>query len=156
HFVDGQRGDDDLTANGIIVEPGGPALGLPPVVAADAYAVPEGDALLVIEPGVLGNDISPTGAPLTAALVSGPAHGTLTLSPDGSFTYAPAPDFRGTDHFSYRARAGGLDSDVTDVTLTVHGVPDPQVAWVTALYRDLLGRSPEPIGLGAWVALLQA
>jgi hypothetical protein len=26
HFVDGQRGDDDLTANGVIVDPGGPAL----------------------------------------------------------------------------------------------------------------------------------
>ena len=25
HFVDGLRGDDDLTANGTIVEPGGPA-----------------------------------------------------------------------------------------------------------------------------------
>ena len=38
HFVDGQRGDDDLTANGIIIEPGGPtlrvdaplAVGIPP------------------------------------------------------------------------------------------------------------------------------
>ena len=27
HFVDGQRGDDDLTANGVIVDPGAPALG---------------------------------------------------------------------------------------------------------------------------------
>ncbi|MBI5762420.1 MAG: hypothetical protein HZA51_02715 [Planctomycetes bacterium] len=26
HLIDGQRGDDDITANGIIVEPGGPAL----------------------------------------------------------------------------------------------------------------------------------
>jgi hypothetical protein len=26
HFVDGQRGDDDLAANGVIVEPGGPVL----------------------------------------------------------------------------------------------------------------------------------
>lgn len=26
HFVDGQRGDDDLLANGVIVDPGGPAL----------------------------------------------------------------------------------------------------------------------------------
>src|SRR6266542_2030826 len=29
HLVDGQRGDDDLTANGSIVDPGGPAF-LPP------------------------------------------------------------------------------------------------------------------------------
>src|SRR5262249_6084064 len=31
HFVDGRRGDDDLTANGVIVDPGGPAF----VTAAD-------------------------------------------------------------------------------------------------------------------------
>src|SRR5439155_13531525 len=36
YFVDGQRGDDDLTANGVIVEPGGPAFiaSAPPRVAS--------------------------------------------------------------------------------------------------------------------------
>ena len=32
HFVDGQRGDDDLTANGSITDPGGPAFTAPPVL----------------------------------------------------------------------------------------------------------------------------
>ena len=33
HFVDGQRGDDDITANGTVVEPGGPVIvNMPPVV----------------------------------------------------------------------------------------------------------------------------
>lgn len=26
HFIDGGRGDDDMTANGIIVDPGGPVI----------------------------------------------------------------------------------------------------------------------------------
>jgi hypothetical protein len=30
HFIDGQRGDDDLTVNGFIVDPGGPAFIVPP------------------------------------------------------------------------------------------------------------------------------
>lgn len=37
HFVDGQRGDNDLTANGVIVDPGSPAFNAnePPVVATN-------------------------------------------------------------------------------------------------------------------------
>ena len=32
-----------------------------------------------------------------------PAHGALALSPDGSYTYSPAPGFVGTDFFAYSA-----------------------------------------------------
>ena len=53
---------------------------LPPVSAGDAYAVDEDGVLSVAAPGVLGNDADPEGQPLTAQLVSGPAHGTLTLN----------------------------------------------------------------------------
>ena len=30
HFVDGKRGDDDLTADGIVIDIGGPAVSLDP------------------------------------------------------------------------------------------------------------------------------
>lgn len=36
--------------------------------------------------GVLANDTDADGGPLTAATVTGPAHGTLMLNFDGSFT----------------------------------------------------------------------
>ena len=36
-------------------------------------------------------------APLSAALVSDPAQGKLTLNPDGFFAYAPTRNFAGTD-----------------------------------------------------------
>ena len=39
HFVDGQRGDGDLTANGVIVEPGGPAM----ITAEDCEGNFDGD-----------------------------------------------------------------------------------------------------------------
>jgi VCBS repeat-containing protein len=59
---------------------------------------------------------------LTAVLVSGPAHGTLTLNPDGSFTYDPDDDFPGptdtpTDSFTYMVNDGWNDSNVATVTL---------------------------------------
>ena len=46
--------------------------------------------------GVLKNDSDADGDPLTALLVSGPSHGSLSLNSNGTFTYSPAPDFSGT------------------------------------------------------------
>ena len=45
-------------------------------------------------PGVLANDTDPDGDPLTAVLVTGPSHGTLTLNANGSFTYTPAANYQ--------------------------------------------------------------
>ena len=74
-----------------------------PSAIADDYAVAEDGELAEDAPGVLDNDTDVDGDPLTAELVSGPADGTLTLQPDGSFVYRPDPDFTGTDTFTYRA-----------------------------------------------------
>jgi hypothetical protein len=41
---------------------------------------------------------------LEAVLVAGPAHGVLSLNPDGSFKYNPDKDFTGVDTFTYQAR----------------------------------------------------
>jgi hypothetical protein len=68
------------------------------------------------------------GDPLTSVLVSGPAHGTLALNPDGSFTYTPNPNFYGTDTFTYRVFDGELYSNVATVTITVSFVNDPMEA----------------------------
>src|SRR5262249_41115726 len=56
------------------------------------------------------------------ALVSGPAHGTLTFNANGSFLYTPATGFSGNDSFTYRASDGSLDSLAT-VTLQVSPAP---------------------------------
>ncbi len=67
--------------------------------------------------GVLGNDSDVDGDSLTAVLVSGPAHGTLTLNADGSFTYTPDANYHGSDSFTYKANDGSLDSNVATVSL---------------------------------------
>ena len=61
---------------------------------------------------MLGNDTDADGQSLTAALVTGPAHGTLTLNADGSFTYTPAANYNGTDSFTYTAPATARRSSV--------------------------------------------
>ena len=45
-----------------------------PVAAADSYSVAKGGTLAPTAPGVLGNDNDANGDPLSAVLVSGPAH----------------------------------------------------------------------------------
>ena len=78
--------------------------------------------------GVLANDTDAQVDPLTAVLVSDVTHGSLTLNPDGVFTYTPAANFHGTDTFTYRANDGFQDSAVTTVTITVDSVNDAPVA----------------------------
>src|SRR4030095_689829 len=70
-------------------------------VADDSYTTPEDTTLTVTAPGVLANDSDVYGDSLTAIQISGPAHGTLTLNSDGSFTYTPALNYNGPDSFTY-------------------------------------------------------
>ena len=98
-----------------------------PVGVADSYATSEDAPLTVAVPGVLANDTDAEADSLVAALVAGPAHGTLTLNPDGSFSYTPSANYNGADSFTYRASDGTAQSDVTTVALTVSAVNDAPV-----------------------------
>ena len=84
---------------------------------------------------MLGNDTDVDGDTLTAVLVSGPAHGTLTLNADGSFTYTPDANYNGSDSFTYKANDGSADSNVATVSLTVSAVNDAPVAGRRRLHR---------------------
>ena len=103
-----------------------------PTAADDAYSTAEDTTLTVTAPGVLGNDTDPDGDPLSAVLVSGPSHGSLTLNANGSFTYTPAADYNGSDSFTYRASDGTLDSNPATVTITVTAANDAPTVKVAA------------------------
>ncbi|MEU8775437.1 FG-GAP-like repeat-containing protein [Streptomyces sp. NPDC048606] len=91
-----------------------------PTAANESYTHIGADtALSVAAPGVLGNDTDPDGNALTASVVTGPAHGTLTLNPDGSFGYQPAGGHVGSDSFTYKATDGTGDSNIATVTVNV-------------------------------------
>jgi Bacterial Ig domain len=68
--------------------------------------------------------------PLSAVLVSGPSHGSLTLNADGSLTYSPDDNFNGGDSFTYRASDGSLAPDSATLTLTVTARHHPQTVTV--------------------------
>ena len=63
-------------------------------------------------------------ATLTYQLVTRPAHGTLSGIPP-RLSYAPAPDYYGTDSFVFRLFDGALGSADTTVTLNITPVNDP-------------------------------
>ncbi len=61
---------------------------------------------------------------LTYAIVSQPAHGTVSLDTGtGQFTYIPAHGYSGTDSFTFKANDGTLDSNNATVTLTISAPP---------------------------------
>lgn len=94
-------------------------LNTPPVAAGDAFETVRDTPLVVAAPGVLGNDTDAEDDTLTAIKVTDPAHGSVTLGLNGSFTYTPAADYRGTDTFTYQANDGTANSNVATVTVTV-------------------------------------
>ena len=91
-----------------------------PVANPDSYTVVAGNTLTVnAVNGVLANDTDADGGTLSAVLGTGVGHGTLTLNPDGSFTYTPAAGYSGTDSFTYAATDGHATSSPATVTITV-------------------------------------
>jgi VCBS repeat-containing protein len=101
-----------------------------PVAASDAFGASEDVALAVdAAHGVLANDTDVNRDVLSASLVAGPAHGTLTLNANGSFEYHAATNYNGADSFSYVSSDGfGGTSAVTTVQLAVAAVNDAPVA----------------------------
>src|SRR5262249_7594571 len=77
-----------------------------PPASDGTYATGEDAALTTAAPGLLANDKDADGDPLAAALLSGPAHGTLTLNLDGSFSYTPDANYSGADSFTYSVTDG--------------------------------------------------
>ena len=111
----------------------------PPTAADDpSYSTLEDTPLTVnAGSGVLKNDDDPDNGPLPliARNASDPAHGSVTLNSDGSFTYTPDADYNGADTFTYEAFDGAAASTAT-VTVTITAVNDapsftagPNVSW---------------------------
>ena len=100
-----------------------------PIAASDAYSLDE-DGLLVVDAlnGVLTNDVDSDGDRLESTILTGPIHGEVTLTADGSFIYSPEFNFSGTDTFVYQVRDGVGGTDTATVTITVASQEDAPLA----------------------------
>jgi hypothetical protein len=98
-----------------------------PVAVDDYTAIPE-DTPVTINVVVNDFDVDGNLDASSATVVSGPSHGTLVNNGDGTFTYAPDPDFNGNDSFVYKiCDEDGLCAEAT-ANITVTPVNDPPVA----------------------------
>ena len=95
-----------------------------PVAVADQASVAE-DGEVIID--VLANDYDVDGDVLTVKNVT-QAKGVVHINDDGSLTYAPTPNFNGTDEFFYQVEDGNGGSAQGTVTVTVGGVNDAPIA----------------------------
>jgi C1A family cysteine protease len=98
-----------------------------PAASPDNYWTPANTELLILPPGVLGNDGDADGDSLMARLSTGPANGVLYFNFNGGFRYVPNAGFVGPDSFTYRAYDGSHSPAVT-VTIGVGRQNSPPVA----------------------------
>ncbi|MCU1352605.1 MAG: hypothetical protein JWM05_1814 [Acidimicrobiales bacterium] len=97
----------------------------PPIEAHDdVYSTPFNTGLTrTFSLGVLGNDV---GEGLEVVASTQASHGTVSVSPDGGFTYTPTAGFSGSDSFGYTAQDSS--SQQSSATATVIVDPPPPVA----------------------------
>ena len=94
-----------------------------PVITPDSKTTPEDQP---ISGALTATD--PDGDPLTFVLKDGPANGTVSVQPDGTYTYTPNHDYNGPDSFTVTVSDGKGGSVVTTVSLTVTPLNDDPVA----------------------------
>ncbi|MCA9258866.1 MAG: tandem-95 repeat protein [Planctomycetales bacterium] len=104
-----------------------------PIAVDDHYNATEDTTLtLTYADSLLANDVdtdnTPGVSPLQAQLVSGPAHGAVTITTSGLMGYTPDANFHGTDTFVYRVFDGRFYSNNATVTIDVASVNDAPTA----------------------------
>ena len=107
----------------------------PPIANDDSATVAEDSINNLIN--VLANDVDPDYNPLTVTSISVPAHGTT--STNGVFIfYTPAPNYVGSDSFTYTINdaQGGVDSATVAIIITQVNDPPNAVDDSTSVIED--------------------
>jgi hypothetical protein len=95
-----------------------------PNAQSDAYGTYQGQGLTInVAQGLLANDTHPDNDTVTVSLRDNAQFGSVSLNPNGSFTYTPNPGFLGTDTFTYTATDSDGDFDIATVTINVTAPP---------------------------------
>jgi|GEM_PF-1725828 len=121
----------------------------PPVAVNDSAFTSLNTA---VDINVLANDSDPDGDALSVTGLTSPAHGTVSINPNGTVRYVPATGYVGTDSFQYRAQDAQDVSGLATVTLNRAPIARDD-AWATAQnvpanipYSSLLANDYDPDG----------
>jgi hypothetical protein len=123
----------------------------PPLAGDDRYALQEDGSLAV---DLLANDTDVDDGDTLSLTTSTPAHGKVTKSADGRFTYEPEADWCGDDAFNTTVTDGHGGTDTATSQVTVDCVNDPPKAGSDLyvldedgqLTVDLLANDTDPDG----------
>jgi hypothetical protein len=101
-----------------------------PVAAATRkYMTLPGQELVVpAASGVLAGASGPSGVQLSASVAGPPAHGSLTMEDDGSFSYLPAPGYAGSDSFTFQVTDPSGDYASAKATLAIPAPPSASIS----------------------------
>ncbi len=116
---DGQ-GSNNVYTVAITVNPVNDA----PLAANDAFVTAEDQAHEGRLPQATDFDRDPVGY----AVEQGAQHGSVSIAPDGRYTYTPAANYNGADRFTYTVSDGQGGSNTYAVEITVTPVNDAPVA----------------------------
>ena len=122
------------------LEPRNLMASVPVAIEDPRYTTPTSTTLVISSTGsgVLSNDyVADTAVSLTASLVDNPAHGSVTLNSNGTFSYTPTTGYTGFDSFTYKATGASLDSNVSAVTIAVGGVFGPRTNLDTIAFNAM-------------------
>jgi hypothetical protein len=96
-----------------------------PATGADTYAAITNTELEIpssrwpLYDGLLANDTDGDGDSISVSDYTQPQHGSITVEPDGSFTYLPETNYAGQDTFTYQITDGVDESANQTVTIQV-------------------------------------
>ncbi len=152
--------EDGATATSTVFVNVTPAQNGPPVATDDRYDA-TGAALVL---AVLGNDSDPDGDSLVVVDIAQPAHGSVTVGPDGKLVYTPDAGYDGDDSFIYTVSDGfgGFDEAVVTIVGVVHNLPPVAADDVATTGQDhsvlivVLANDSDPDGDSIIVAAIAA
>jgi hypothetical protein len=98
---------------------------LAPTAVNDSTNTLEDVQLTVAAPGVLTNDVEPNGFPISVIGYTQPAHGSVTVNANGSYTYLASTNYNGSDSFTYTLTNGNGRASTATNNLTITAVNDP-------------------------------
>ncbi|MEK0317701.1 Ig-like domain-containing protein, partial [Cohnella sp. 56] len=97
-----------------------------PIAAANVAPVATGDTKQTNMNTAVSGTLSASdanGDTLTYSKVTDPAHGTVTVNSNGTYTYTPTAGYTGPDSFTFKAYDGKAYSNTATVTINVNAPP---------------------------------
>ncbi len=115
-----------------------------PPFAGDDFAltpqeVPVTDVLLLNDYDINGDPIT-----LNTTPISGPSNGTVSILPNGTYTYTPGPGFIGTDQFVYEICDDGTPNLCAQATCYITVYPDNNPPVAVNDFNNTLVDTPVP------------